>query len=261
MEKELRTMSVNEEQRDGAKKSWFQRLWPIALIVVVLGLAYALGLQRYVSLQFFLESREALKSFVADNLILAGFGYIIIYAMLVAVAFPAASIITIAAGFLFGWLVGGVLTVIGATIGAAGIFLAARHAFGDILRKKAGGAIKRFAEGFQNDAFSYLFVLRLTPVLPFFAVNIAPAFVDISLRTYVLATFFGIVPGSFVYTFLGSGIDQAVANVTHEGPITVGDLVTPEMTIALFGLCGLAVLGLILKKTFLKGRGPVEKQA
>ncbi|EAU40903.1 hypothetical protein FP2506_18484 [Fulvimarina pelagi HTCC2506] len=238
-----------------------QRLWPIAIICVVLGLAFAFDLHRYLSLQAFLESREALKAFVADNMLLAGLGYILIYAVLVAIAFPAASIITIAAGFVFGWLVGGILTVVGATIGAAAIFLAAKHAFGDVLRRKAGGAIKRFAEGFQNDAFSYLFVLRLTPVLPFFAVNIAPAFVNISLRTYVLATFFGIMPGSFVYTFLGSGIDQAVANVSHDGAVTVGDLVTTEMTIALFGLCGLAILGLILKKTFLKGRGPVESKA
>ena len=254
-------MSIREEQPTGEAKSWFQRLWPIVLILSVLGLAYAFGLHRYLSLQTFLESREALKGFVSDNIVLAGAAYILFYAVLVAIAFPAASIITIAAGFAFGWLVGGILTVVAATIGAAGIFLAARHAFGDVLRRKAGGAIKRFAEGFQNDAFSYLFVLRLTPVLPFFAVNIAPAFVNISLRTYVLATFFGIMPGSFVYTFLGSGIDQAVANVTHEGPITVGDLVTTEMTIALFGLGGLAILGLILKKTFLKGRGPVESQA
>ncbi|WP_349941476.1 TVP38/TMEM64 family protein [Fulvimarina sp. MAC8] len=254
-------MSVSEEQGVGTEKSWFQRLWPIALILAVLALAYSFGLHRYLSLQVFLESREVLKSFVTDNLLIAGLGFIVLYALLVAIAFPAASIITIAAGFVFGWLIGGILTVVGATIGAAGIFLAARHAFGDVLRRKAGGAIKRFAEGFQNDAFSYLFVLRLTPVLPFFAVNIAPAFVNISLRTYVLATFFGIMPGSFVYTFLGSGIDQAVANVSHDGPVVVGDLVTTEMTIALFGLCALAVLGLILKKTFLKGRGPVESQA
>ncbi|MDY8109245.1 VTT domain-containing protein [Fulvimarina sp. 2208YS6-2-32] len=255
-------MSIHEPTGDGKERaSWLRRLWPVALILAVFTLAYALDLQRYVSLQAFLDSREALRSFVAGNFAAAVLLYVLAYALLVAIAFPAASIITIASGFVFGWLVGGILTVIAATIGAAAIFLAARHAFGDVLRRKAGGAIKRFAEGFQNDAFAYLFVLRLTPVLPFFAVNIAPAFVRIRLRTYVLATFFGIMPGSFVYTFLGSGIDQAVANVSHAGPVTVGDLVTTEMTIALFGLCALAILGLVLKKTFLKGRGALDNEA
>ncbi|RFC62118.1 TVP38/TMEM64 family protein [Fulvimarina endophytica] len=251
----------NGGERKGGERAWWRRLWPVALILALLSLGYAFGLQDYLSLEVFLDSRAALKAWVSDNLALALASYVLAYAALVAVAFPAASIITIAAGFMFGWFVGGIATVFGATLGAAAIFLAARHAFGDLLRRKGGKAIRRFADGFRDDAFSYLFVLRLTPVLPFFAVNIAPAFVDIPLRTYVIATFFGIMPGSFVYTFLGSGIDQAVANVDHAGPVTLGDLVTPEMTVALFGLAGLAILGLILKKTFLKGRNPERSGA
>ncbi|MEE2951096.1 MAG: TVP38/TMEM64 family protein [Pseudomonadota bacterium] len=244
-----------EDEGPKGRPSW-QRFWPLAVVLLALASAYAAGLDQYLSLEVFLNSREALRAEVEAHLALSIAVYILLYAVLVAIAFPAASIITVAAGFVFGWLIGGALTVIGATIGAAVIFLAARHAFGDFLRRRAGGAVSRFAEGFRNDAFSYLLVMRLTPILPFFAVNIAPAFVDISLRTYVLATFLGIIPGSFVYAFLGSGIDQAVANVAHDGPVTIGDLVTTEMTVALFGLCALSVLGLLLKKTFLKGRSP-----
>ena len=246
-----------ESADEGAegRTSW-RRLWPLAVVLLALAGAYAAGLDRYLSLEAFLDSRQALRAAVDAHPVASIGLYIVLYAILVAIAFPAASIITVAAGFVFGWLVGGALTVIGAPIGAALIFLAARHAFGDFLRRRAGGAVSRFAEGFRSDAFSYLLVMRLTPILPFFAVNIAPAFVDISLRTYVLATFLGIIPGSLVYAFLGSGIDQAVANVAHDGPVTIGDLVTTEMTVALFGLCALSVLGLLLKKTFLKGRNP-----
>ncbi len=232
-----------------------KRFWPLVVLAAGLALGYALGLQRYLSFDAFLESREALKEAVADHLLLTSLAFVAGYAVLVAFAFPAASIVTLAGGFMFGWLIGGALAVVGATIGATAIFLAARHAFGDVLRRKAGGAVKRFADGFRDDAFAYLLVLRLTPLLPFLAVNIAPAFFDVKTRTFVAATFLGIIPGAMVYAFLGSGIDQALANV-DKGDVGVSDLVTPQMTIALVGLAALSILGLVLKKTYFKGRRP-----
>ncbi|MAU95025.1 MAG: TVP38/TMEM64 family protein [Fulvimarina sp.] len=246
---------VEDAAKDGrsASQKRLVHYLPIVVLVAALALAYAFGLHRYVSLEAFVESRDDLKDWVNANLVLAGLGFVLIYAGLVAVSFPAASIVTVASGFLFGWLLGGTLTVIGATIGATILFLAARTAFGDVLRRKSGSAIARFAEGFRDDAFAYLLLLRLTPVLPFFVVNVAPAFFEVSLRTYVVTTFLGIIPGSMVYAFLGSGLDQALVNA-GEGEVSVGDLVTPQMTIALVGLAALAVLGVVLKKTVLRKR-------
>ena len=236
------------------------RYLPVAVIVAGLALAYALELHLYLSLDVFLDSRERLRDFVANHIVLASLGFVTLYALLVAFAFPAASVVTIAGGFLFGWLLGGTLTVIGATIGATALFLAARHAFGDVLRRRAGGAIRRFAEGFRDDAFAYLLVLRLTPILPFLAVNVAPAFFEVSLRTYVVTTFLGIIPGAMVYAFLGSGLNQTLANV-GSGDVDIADLVTMEMTIGLAGLAALAILGLVLKKTFFRRRtAPVENK-
>ncbi|MCB8839583.1 TVP38/TMEM64 family protein [Aurantimonas sp. VKM B-3413] len=226
---------------------------PIAVLLGALALAYGAGLQKYLSLDLFLDSREMLKAFVAEHRLSAPFAFVILYAVLVAVSFPAASLVTVAGGFLFGWWLGGILTVIGATIGATALFVAARSAFADLLRRRTGGALERFAAGFRNDAFAYLLVLRLTPVLPFFVVNIAPAFFDIRIGTYVVTTFLGIIPGSMVYAFLGSGLDETLAQI-GEGEPALSDLVTPQMTIALLGLAALAVLGLILKKTALRGR-------
>ncbi|NDW06130.1 TVP38/TMEM64 family protein [Jiella pacifica] len=235
------------------KSSGLSRYLPILVLLAALATAYMLGLHRYLSLQAFLDSRDVLKEWVSANVFLSGLGFILLYAGLVAVSFPAASLVTVASGFLFGWLIGGTLTVIGATLGATILFLAARTAFGDVLRKKSGGAIARFAAGFRDDAFAYLLILRLTPVLPFFVVNVAPAFFDVTLGTYVVTTFLGIIPGSMVYAFLGSGLDQALVNA-GENDVSIGDLVTPEMTIALVGLAALAILGVVLKKTVLRKR-------
>ncbi|MEX6508506.1 TVP38/TMEM64 family protein [Jiella sp. M17.18] len=231
----------------------WRRLLPLALLAAFLALGYAFGLQRLVSLDSFLDSRAMLRETVENHTALAAAGFVALYATLVAVSFPAASLVTVAGGFLFGWLLGGVLTVVGATIGATALFLAARYAVGDFLRRRTGGALKRFAEGFRDDAFAYLLVLRLTPALPFFAVNIAPAFFDISLTTYVAATFLGIIPGSLVYAFLGSGLDESLMRAADHG-VGLSSLVTPEVTIALFGLAALGLAGLVLKKTVLRRR-------
>lgn len=238
------------EMRPG---SWW-RFLPIVAIAGGLALAYALGVQRYLSIGYLAEIRLMLKDYVAVHLLLAGLGFVALYAVATAFVFPAPAILTIAGGFLFGWWLGGALTVIGATIGGSALFLAARTAFGDLLRRRTGGAIERFASGFRRDAFSYLLVLRLTPVLPFAAVNIVPAFFDISLRSFALATFIGIIPGAMVYAFLGSGLGSALKAAGTASDLSVADLVTPQITIALVGLAALSVLGLILKKRALSSR-------
>ena len=169
----------------------------------------------YLTLDYLAASRLALKETVAADPIAAPLVFMGLYALVVALSVPAASILTIFAGFLFGWFAGGFLVAIAATAGATVLFLAARTAFGDFLRERAGDRVLRLAEGFEKDAFGYLLALRLAPVFPFFLVNIAPAFFHVRLRTYLAATFLGILPATFVYAYLGRSID-AVLTEAHQ---------------------------------------------
>jgi len=232
---------------DKAKPATWRRFLPLAIIAAGLAAGYAAGLQDYLSLTVLSEQREALKAFVADHRIASILGYFVLYAVAVAFAFPAASILTIFAGFVFGWFTAGILTVFAATTGAAAIFLAARTACGDVLRKRAGPFAAKLADGFAEDAFGYLLVLRLAPVFPFFIINIAPAFFDIKLRTYVAATFLGIIPGTFAYTWLGQGLDSVIVAAAGR-EISISDLVTPEITIAFLGLAIVAAIPTIVRK-------------
>src|SRR5439155_801084 len=59
-------------------------------------------------------------------------------------------------------------------------------------------------------AFNYLLVLRLVPIFPFWLVNLVPALVGMRLRSYMLATFLGIIPATFVFASLGSGLGEIV---------------------------------------------------
>lgn len=240
--------SENNAEIRPAPAMW-KRYAPVGVIVGGLGIGYALGLDEYFSLSFLSEQREMLKSYVEANYALSLIGFGVLYTLAVAFSFPAASILTIFAGFLFGWMVGGVVVAFGATIGASLLFLAARSAFGDFLKEKVGGKVKNLADGFEKNAFSYLLVLRLAPVFPFFVMNIAPALFNVPLRTYVIATFIGILPGTFAYTYLGQGVESVLIAAQKAGTEpSVGDLVTTEITLAFAALAAVAVLPTIIKK-------------
>lgn len=225
------------------------RFAPLAIIGAGLATAYAMGWQDYLSLEFLGDSRQALRSFVAANPVLAPAGFVACYALAVAISFPAPSLLAIFSGFLFGWLAGGLYAVIAATAGATALFLAARTAFGGFLRDRAGGRAAKLAQDFEKDAFGYLLVLRIAPFIPFVLVNIAPAFFNVRLRTFLAATLIGILPGAFSYAWLGQGLDSVLAAAGRAGrDIAVSDLVTPEITIAFVALALVAALSLIVRR-------------
>jgi len=225
------------------------RFLPLGLLLTGLVLGYAMGWHEHLNLQALVESRTALHTRIEAHPVLSAAGFTILYATAVAVAFPAASLLTVAAGFLFGWFWGGTLAVVAATAGATALFLAARSAFGDFLRRRVGGRAARLARGFEKGAFGYLLVLRLTPIFPFWMVNIVPAFFNVRLGTFVAATAIGILPATYAYAYLGRGLESALLSAAAAGrELQPGDLLTKELTFALAALAIVAALALIVKK-------------
>lgn len=230
-----------------ARPAW-RRFLPLLVILAGLLFGYAMGWHRFLSLDYLAESRDALKALVGANPVLAPLVFALIYAVAVAFSFPAASVLTVFGGFLFGWLLGGAIVAVAATAGATALFLAARSAFGGFLRRGIGARAERLASGFEENAFSYLLALRLAPVFPFFVVNIAPALFDVRLRTYVTATFLGILPGCFAYAWLGAGIDSVLVAAAESGDsVSVGDLVTTEITLAFAALALVALVPAVVR--------------
>ena len=175
----------------------WQRLWPVYLIAGGLLAGWRLGLFDYLSLQTLREQHEALRSFVEGNLLVAVAAYVIIYALSTLFMVPGALWITIAGGFLFG-LAGG--------SAASLLFLAARTAFGGMLRERAGPFLRRMEAGFHENPRSYMFALRFLPIVPFPVANIAPALLGARYPDYALTTGIGIIPGVVAYTWIGAGL-------------------------------------------------------
>lgn len=245
--------SASRTEAGGRPAGLARRLMPVAVICAGLAFGYAMGWHEYLDFDTFIENRARLSDYVQNNLLQASLAYVAIYIAAVAFSFPGASLLTIIGGFVFGWLLAGILTAIAAPIGASIIYLVAKSAVGDILvekmKKNAGPRIRQLAEGFQEDAFSYLLIIRLAPIFPFWVINIAPAIFNVPLRTYFAATAIGILPGTFAYAFLGEGIDSVVeARQAAGADLTVGDLVTPEITAALVVLAVVAMIPPVIKR-------------
>ena len=216
-----------------------RRLLPLVVLLAAFVLARQFGLHEYFSIDALREHRSALNGFVAEMGMAAALAFIALYALTTLLILPVGAVLTIAGGFLFGVTFGTLYVVIGATLGAAALFLVARSAFGDHFRAKAGPFMQRMEAGFRENAFSYMLVLRLIPLFPFFVVNVVPAFLGVPLRTYVLGTFLGIIPGTLVFILAGAGLGSVF---DRGGDFTLQSILTPEI---IAGLVGLSLLSLL----------------
>ena len=223
-----------------------RRRWlPLAALMIVALAVYALGLHRELSLAGLQHRRGTLQALVAVHPLLAPLAFVAVYAIATALSLPGALILTLAGGFLFGTWLGGLLSVVGATSGAVALFLIARSSLGVALRDRTGPWLQRLEAGFQRNAFSYLLVLRLVPLFPFWMVNLVPAFLGVPLSTFALATFLGIIPGGLVYAGVGSGLGAVLDR--GEQP-NLGLILEPHVLLPLLGLAGLALVPVIYRR-------------
>ena len=274
--------------RGGKPKISLARLIPLLVLVAGLGLFFALDGPTYISFDAFHKHRAVLIGWIHAHGVVSALVFIGIYAAVTAFSLPIAALLTIGAGFLFGsalaedfpagfresliatfgasapGVAGTVVTtlyvIVGATLGATALFLAARYAFADLLRAKAGNAVRKLEDGFRENELSYMLILRLIPVFPFWLINLAPAFLGVSLRSYLIGTFIGIIPGTFVYALVGNGLGSVFAECDLqpekicEAPDLAAFLGQPSIILPIVGLIVLAALPIAHRK--LKGRRP-----
>ncbi|WP_108819428.1 TVP38/TMEM64 family protein [Pseudovibrio sp. Alg231-02] len=229
----------------------FVKRWGLLFVILAVS-AYGIsqGWHQQITISNLIKNQQLLSGYLAEYPILTPLIYFVVYTIAVALSFPGASLLTIAGGFLFGWFFGGLLTVLAATIGASLLFIAAKTSVGATLKARAGPFLDKMSEGFRKNAFSYLLFLRLTPVFPFWLVNIAPALFHVPLSTYLIATFVGIIPGTFAYAFVGAGLDSVILAQEQANPgcsaagtceVEISALITPELIWA-FAALGLVAL-------------------
>jgi uncharacterized membrane protein YdjX (TVP38/TMEM64 family) len=227
-----------------ATKSGFSigKLIPLAILAAGLVAFFALGLHKYLTLDLVKENREVLKTWVHDHKTEAVLLFILAYIIVAAFSLPISVLVSITGGFLFGSVFGTIWGVIGATIGATILFLVAKSALGDPLRRRFASQVKSLEEGFRANAVSYMMLLRLVPLFPFWLVNLAAAFTGVSAATFTLTTFVGIIPGAFVFSSIGNGLN-ALFEAGENPDLSIWTLISDSRFYV--PIIGLAVLSLI----------------
>ncbi|API86365.1 TVP38/TMEM64 family protein [Francisella uliginis] len=226
--------------------SKFKRYIPILVLILGLVIFISLNGQKYLSLAAVKQHYQDLVAWTHSYFWLSSLVFVLAYILIVAFSLPGgATVMTLLGGFLFGLVVGTIWVVIGATIGACLIFLAVKTAFGEVLKSKAKGSIEKLRKGFEDNAFNYLLTLRLIPLFPFFAINIACGAIDISLSTFFWATLLGIIPGSLIYSWVGTGLGF----VLNQGKdLDMGIIFAPQFILPIIALAILSLVPVLYKK-------------
>jgi uncharacterized membrane protein YdjX (TVP38/TMEM64 family) len=187
----------------------------------------------------------ALTGWVGAHPVVSAGLYLLAYVLTAALSLPQATVLTVAGGLLFGTVLGGVLTVTGATIGASILLLVVGSAFGKTLDRHRHRIPAVVQDRLARDGFSYLLALRLVPLFPFWVVNLVAAVAGIRLAVFFPATLLGVAPASFVMSSIGAGVGAILA----EGRTPdLGLLFSARILLPLAGLAALSLLPTLFRR-------------
>ena len=231
--------SADRQSADEPRIHRWLRLGVLAGVAAGIGAFFAFGGPHYLSLDAIREHRDALLAYTDTHYaeaVLLAFATFLVTTLL---CLPTGTLLSLTFGLLFGRWVAGALLVTAGTLGATLLFLGARNLFARPLRQRLGAIGERVNEGFTQDAFHWLLFLRLTPIFPYFLVNLAPALTDIPVRTYVAATFIGIFPSTFILANVGQTLGRIES---------AQQLVAPETLIAVALLGAFALVPVFVRQ-------------
>lgn len=180
----------------------------LLLAIIVLSIVLLLVLRftepgQELSTERIFSERDRLLRYVENHFLTGILLFIIAYISIVALSIPGATVMSILGGFLFGPVAGTLAINIGASSGALILFLLARFFFGQAIQQRYEQHLEKFNREFKHNGISYLLSIRLIPIFPFFLINLLAGFTRVKPLSFLWTTMLGILPGSFVYAYLG----------------------------------------------------------
>ena len=154
--------------------------------------------------ELLVHQHHLLQNLVGNAPLLSALAFVFFYAMVIALAIPGGTVLSLAAGYLFGPLAGMALALAGATLGAMITLLTIRLMGAERLLHRLGERFFRIQKLFLAEPVRNLLLLRLIPLFPFFAVNITVAILGVRTRLFLWTTVVGILPSTAAFTFIGS---------------------------------------------------------
>ena len=221
----------------------------ILLIAAAIAAFFLLDLGTYLSLES-LKARQAQIQMFVDEQPGAGIGgFFLLYVAVTALSLPGAAIMTIAAGAIFGLLLGTLIVSFASAIGASLAFLSSRYVLRDWVRSRFTRRAAAIDKGIAKDGALYLLTLRLIPAFPFFLVNLAMGLTAMRLATFYIVSQVGMLAGTLVYVNAGTQLGRIESSRDILSPALIGSFVL----LGIFPLLARALIGWWKRRRVYKG--------
>lgn len=224
------------------------KLFLVIGITVVIGALFYFDLWHYLTLETIKSKQADLAAYYAENPVITIAVYFLIYVLVTALSLPAATLITLLGGAIFGLVEGTIIVSFASTSGATLAFLGCRYLFRDTMQQKFSGQLENINRGMQKDGMFYLFTLRMIPIVPFFMVNLLMGLTSIRTRTFFIISQLGMLAGTAVYVNAGTQLAEIES---------VKDILSPPIfasfaVLGLFPLIAKKIIALIQNNRALK---------
>ena len=221
-------------------------IWIILILFIVLWTIYFLN-RDFFQLDTLFSNLENIQNYISHHYIFSISIFMILYGFLILCNFPIASLLSMTSGFLFGTWVGGLIAIVGGTLGAFGIFIIAKYFFLDFIKKNILNKYPYIENYFKRNDLELMFLIRIIPAVPFFAQNLILAGLGADNKKFFLTTLIGLAPWSFIFGSVGQGLEEIFVNQTK---ISFSLVAQPEYLIPIGTIASLVILIILFKKKF-----------
>lgn len=205
-------------------KKILKRVIILFVALAIAGFFYAGG-QEYLTLETIKSQHAALQLLVHERLLQTALLFGLAYVAVTALSLPGAAIMTLAAGAIFGFLPALILVSFASSIGATLAFLAARFVLRDVVERRFADTFNTINDGVKREGVFYLFAMRLTPLVPFWMVNLLMGLTTIRTISFYGISQLGMLPGTAVFVLAGTKLGSIESTADILSPSLIGALV------------------------------------
>ena len=190
---------------------------------------------------------EIIQNYISNNFFISFLIFTFTYCFLIVCNFPAASLLSLIGGFLYGTWIGGTGIIIGGTVGAFIVFLVAKSYFHDFISNKLLNKYTFINNYFQKNDLELMLLIRLIPGIPFFAQNLILAGLGAKRLKFFFTTLIGLSPWAIIFASIGQGLEDIFI---EDQDLSFALIAKPEYLIPISMIASLVIIILIFKKKF-----------
>lgn len=180
----------------------------IVSIAALVGIFWQSDAGHYLSFSYLKAEQSYLAGLISENFLVSVALFFAIYVVSTALSLPGATVLTLAAGALFGFWQGTLIVSFASTFGATLAFLLSRLLLRDWVQSRFGERLRSINQGIEREGAFYLFSLRLIPAFPFFLINLALGLTPMRSRTFFWVSQLGMLPGTMAYVNAGTQLSK-----------------------------------------------------